>query len=272
MATVPLADRIAGDPLSFYAACFVMIPVAIWVYSMIAWSITEDIDPWFGLPAAAVGVGLGMMAIAPPAPGLGPLFFCAIVGMMIAYPFVRKAAKSRMISDIQIHEMNRAYEALRQRPDHASAQLKLAEALYQRGYVHQALAVGNAALKKLPQNYYAAEHKMVAEWGQYASQGAPSEIRCLSCGTMNDPANTFCIRCREPYLLYHARGGWFGATKVMPVLGLWLVGTLAIVGLPTVVMIPAPLAIRITLIVVLLAGAVFALIKSLGMLQRSETA
>ncbi len=272
MSSATLAERISSDPFSAYAACLVVIPVAIWVYSMIGWSITQDIDPWFGLPAAGVGIGLGIATISPPIPGFGPVFFLAIVAMMVAYPFVRKAARSHMVTQIQLHEMNRAYEALRQRPDHASAQLKLAETLYLRGYIHQALAVADAALKKLPQNYYAAEHKMVAEWRRHTNVAAPTEIRCLSCGTLNNPASPFCMRCREPYLLYHARGSWFGGTRVAPILGFWLVGTLAVVGLPTVAMMPVSIPLRIILIICILAVAVFALIKSLGLLQRSEAA
>ena len=194
-----LQDRLASDPLGAACGCFVWIPIAVWIISMVHWMISGEVETLFGLITIGVAIGLGMVAVNPPGPSLSPLIFCAVCATVLFFPLARLAMNRHALASIDIEQLEKYYAALLARPDNAGALIRLAELLYIRGFPSNAIALGEKALVALPANLFRAEHKMVNAWKfQVSGRNSFAATTCLNCGHSNNPIDLHCQNCAAP--------------------------------------------------------------------------
>ncbi|MBL8064929.1 MAG: hypothetical protein JNM34_03620 [Chthonomonadaceae bacterium] len=226
-------ERVTSDPLGAACACIVWLPVAAWLVWMIHWMVSGDIDPVFGFLSLIVAVGLGVMTVSPPMPGMGPLIFLATVGSMVMFPFIRLSMSRRELASIDIDLMNRCHDALESKPENVGALLKMAEALYARGQPFHAIALGEKALLGMPKNLFRGEHQMVSAWKlRMKSRTAPPYSKCQYCGHAN-PLNEYkCERCNRPFLIDMVRGRSGGGAIGVKLTGAWVTCIIAFLGIP----------------------------------------
>ncbi|MBS1722237.1 MAG: zinc ribbon domain-containing protein [Armatimonadetes bacterium] len=216
------------------STCFIWIPIAVWVVSMIGWIVAGEVETIYGVAAIGCSVGMGLVAAFPPFPALSPALFVLAVAMVVFYPFVRAAANRRALATIEIEQLSKFYDMLQEKPDNWPVMLRLAEILYRRGLPGPALALADRALASMPQTLFRSEHNMVATWrlevGQAGDLGRP--LACLHCGAPNPPGGIHCQKCGAPYLIDLARGRWLGKNTAQQVVVAWIGLGIAFVGIP----------------------------------------
>jgi len=237
---VTFQERVLSDPTTFALSGLVWVVVALWVVSMISWMIQGDVDGGFGIVACFVAIVLGVMTTSPPAKGLTPYFFSAVVGTMITYPIVRRYLNRREMNQMDLDQVERAYEVLRERPDNLSALLRIARVLYERGLAEHAVALGQTALKNVPRDRFHDEYRELNKWKMATRDPALfGSVACLHCRASNAPGTVFCSRCRSPLMLDYVRGGWNSAGAGRKLIAVWILLMFALVGVPLATRLPA---------------------------------
>ena len=240
-----------------------MIPVAIWTISMLSWMIMGEIDPGSGMFAILVGLGLGITTIHPPEPYLSPVCFVAITSMVVFYPIVRSSLTKRAMIKIDLEHLERLHEQVRMNPTNTAAKFKIADMLYNRGYVSHAVAVAENLSEKMPKELYPEENRILNGWrsatrGRLTSRPLP----CPNCGTYNPPGDIRCVQCGDDYLLRLAKGQWLRGFVGSQLLAGWLVAVVAIVGIPTVASLDLPRWMVVGLVVAMMAGGSVVLLRA----------
>ena len=109
-------------------------------------------------PIAAVGcavaLALGYLTMNPPRPEFSPWIALATAAPVVSYPFVSNGMRKRALVQIDVEDVERAYDALGPQPKNPALKFRLAKALYNRGIVDAALAIAEPALKELPRRHY----------------------------------------------------------------------------------------------------------------------
>ena len=231
-----------------------VVPVVVWVYSLISWMVMGEMDALLGTCGIIAALLLGFVAIAPPDPLYSPIAFAGLVGMMIVFPFARRQLDRRANVEIEVEQIEKAYKTLAEMPENAAAMFKLADGLYARGLVSQAVAIADQALASMPKNVFPAEHRVVDLWRRHAPAPA-SPLRCLHCGRTNDPAAVFCESCGAQYLALYARGRWLGRALAWKLVASWAAASVALVGLPVTIQV-AKAAVGLSVLVAMQVGVV----------------
>lgn len=225
-------ERYASDPLGAFAGCLVWIPIAVWIISIVHWLVGGEIEAPFAMLSLIVALGLGMVAVNPPTPTLSPLILAATVCTVVLFPMVRSALNRHALAAIDVEQMERVFENFQQHPNSPSIAVRLAELLFIRGLKANALAIGEDAIKHLPQSVFRAEHQMVATWRLLVPQGETPRTHCPHCGYNNPPTVFSCLRCHRPYVIDLARGKWLGRISAEKLIVIWMVLIMAFVGIP----------------------------------------
>ena len=226
-------ERLASDPLGAICGCVIWIPIAVWTISIIHWMVSSEIEVLFGVLALGSAIGLGVLTVNPPHPGLSPLILMAVVVTVVFFPLARTAINRSALAAIDIEQMDKYYEAFLQRPDNAGAQIRLAELLYIRGMRANAIALGERALLKLPISHFRSEHQMVGSWKLQSNAMSMKPVtRCVNCGFENDPADLRCVKCGSAHIMDLARGKWFGVGAGKKLIAVWIGLMSAFVGIP----------------------------------------
>ncbi len=260
-----MLERVATAPEVFISGCVVWIPVVLLVLRFISWGIQGDLDGVYALMGIAVAISLGVIAVEPPAPFVSPLIFLSLFGAVIALPFAGVAIRRRDMNLIQREDMERAYQTLGLSPQNPSAKFRLAQCLYSQGMIGSALALAESALTQMPVATFANEHKQLAAWKRYRASQRQLEIPpCPACGFRNSPESYSCQRCSQPHLMLAAHGVTKAAGVTAKVVGIWLLATLFLVGIPITVGATAiPVLLRIVLVLVQVGIGIFVLIRLL---------
>ena len=190
-------------------SCVAAIPIAIWVFSLISWSIMGDIDPLLG----AVGIGTAFALLyalhTAPTPLFALLGTVVLFGTVISIPVMRRHMTNRRFAEMDVDRIESAYRMLSAKPDNPMAKYRMAEGLYARGYLWQAVAIAEDALDHLPELGFEAERKSVGGWRRAAeARNRVGLLPCLQCGHVNQAKAVYCARCRSSYLAEYARGKW----------------------------------------------------------------
>ncbi|MHB8636256.1 MAG: hypothetical protein ACYC96_07265 [Fimbriimonadaceae bacterium] len=251
-----IKERLFEHPGAFFAGCFVWIFLAIWIYSLVVWAIQGDLE----FPIAVVGCGialaLGYLTMNPPRPEFAPWIAIATAAPVLSYPFLSNASRKRALVQIDVEEVERAYDALGQQPQNPALKFRLAKALFNRGMVHAALAIAEPALKELPRRHYMDENRMIVGWRSHAVGKPPASYGCLQCGFHNRPGTVFCQGCGGRLFLPHAEGRWVGKATMQKVLVVWFSLMLLVFGIPAATMALQPVA-ALVVIVLMLGLAAF---------------
>lgn len=225
-------EQLADSPFGFVAICCVFIPVTIWVFSFMSWTIMGDVEWEWGILGMLGGAGMGLATIYVPDPNYAPLLLLATVGMMVAFPLLRNHMIKRASTELDIERLERAYETARLNPKNESAKLRVAEVLYSRGYVPEACALYEAGLTGLPPHMFASEYQMLRQWQAQIGGRTASQVRCPHCRAFTAPNELFCGRCGASVYELYAKSSWLGPNIAKRVIAAWVAGVLALIGIP----------------------------------------
>ena len=245
------------------AGCLIWIPLAIWAVVLVGWMVMGDIEPLFGIASLGTGLWLGLVAVKPPEPYMAPLALLAVVVTTVLYVPLSSQVRRRALARIDIEQMERVYDNLSGRSSGTLASMKLAELLYARGMVKEAVSVADNALPSLPKAVYRREHEMVELWRTQAGTGARS-LACLSCGHQVAAGIAVCPFCGARHLLDYAKGRWLGPTVLMRALSAWA-GIVALgLGIPATSASALPALGKVGVILLLLSASVVLVVKALA--------
>lgn len=220
-----------GSLLSL-VGCAVWIPIAIWVYSLVSWSIMGDIEAWMGLLGAFLGIVVGVAIMLQPNEQLTPLLIGVVFSMVVAFPALRTLKTRREFAQIDLESMEDAYEQLSLRPGNLGAAMRIARISYRRGWIGHAVAIAEPALAPFPKDLVGDDLRELRSWKAQMGSDAPPTLTCLECGYRSAPGQLWCESCRAPVLLTHARSSWLGTRTARRWLAAWLAGVASLVGIP----------------------------------------
>ncbi len=221
------------DTLSLILGVIVWIPLTIWIISLVHWMISAEIDGMSGFLGICMGLALGYFTLKPPLPILSPVLFGVTWLTVLLYPVITSSLDKRALVAIDLDSLDKAYNALAQKPDNVGLKLKVARLVYSRGLLGHAIVLGEEALKGMPDQLFQDEHKMINAWKMAA--GNPTEVRslpCLECGYPNAAGRIHCEKCGSPFLLHHAKGKWLGPNLAKRVVACWAAGIALFLGVP----------------------------------------
>ena len=234
-----MTDAIASlgeSPEIAAIGCVALVPVVIWVWSVVHWLVMSEMDVLLGVVGIMVALLLGMVAMMPPEPVHSPIALGGIVGMMIVFPIAKRQLDRRAIIEIEVEQIEKAYKVLSERPESASALFRLADCLYGRGLVGPAVELGERALAGMPKNVFPDENRAVHRWRHAASDASLFRpLPCLECGHSNPCDVAFCGSCGASYLAAYARGKWLGSALVRRLVASWAAAVVSLLGLPLTV-------------------------------------
>lgn len=267
-------DRFSADPIGAFSACFVWIPLAVWIISLIGWMVTGDMEILYGVAGIGAGIGLGLATAFPPDKSLSPLILIAVIVTTVLFPFARAAMNRRALVAIDIEQMEKFGEALRLKPDNVGAMIKLAELLYKRGFPAQAIALAEKALVAMPPSLFRPEHNMVSAWKMVVTDPALFRpVPCLHCGEPTPPGELNCPHCGYPTVLEMAKGKWVPHGTGMQLIAVWIGALIVFVGLPaTAKLSQTSLALGLALMVLQVAFGVWILLKTFLRSGQNEAA
>jgi len=238
--------------------CAVWAPLVVWMYLLVGWMITAEIDLASGVLGIGIAVGLGMLAFNPPSPIVPPLIFLGVLVTSALAPVAKFAYSRAELKSMDYDAMERAYELLGQSPKNVGGKLRMAKALFGQGYVTLASEIGEQAIQGLSEATFREEIKMVRDWRNLAGTKPAPSIRCVRCGQFNTSKHLFCKGCGEKYLLDYAKGRSIDPNMKRKIVSAWLVAMLALIGIPTAAS-ALPIGMAIAVIVFLLIGSLLIL-------------
>jgi hypothetical protein len=239
--------------------CAVWLPISVWVFSLISWSIMGEIDAGIGLLGAALGIVVGVAIMLQPNEQLTPLLLLAVFSMVATFPALRSYHTKREFARLDIEAMENAYEQLSLRPGNLGSTMRIARIAYQRGWVAHAVAIAEPTLSQFPQVVVADDLREMRAWKNQLEPHHHHSMTCLECSTANPPGQLWCMSCRAPILLDHARGAWLGTASARRLVGAWLAGVASLVGIPLAAsLLPRPIAaVFVVLFLALSAGVLW---------------
>lgn len=258
-------DELLINPQLIVIAVIVTLMVAGWTVMHLRWAILGEEDAITAGLCIAVGLFLLFAAIRPPNLYIGYATLGITLATAVLFPILMRLITQRQMLQIEIEQVEGIYSQLYQRPQNWSARFRLAEKLYHRGMIAQAVAIGDKCLSTMPSDSFQNEHRSVSTWRSYLTQD-PREVElvCPKCGTMNQAHEVLCTQCGYGFLEAH-----FRSRIVLPASGRriilgWLGAVTVALGLPWLAALSLPNSLRIGLIAiatvaacVLLLGAVF---------------
>ena len=230
-----MLDRISGEPWAFFGGILVWIPIAIWIISLVHWTVQGDVDVLVSLPGMLVAVVLGVLTMSPPDPRLSPVFFGTVMMTVLFFPFVKAALNKRALHRVDVEQLEKAYEVLHQKPANVGCELRIARILYDKGLPGHAIGIAERVLQNSPGSIFAEEQRMLAQW-RAASHGRNlnEQILCVDCGVKNSPGRTHCTRCGAPYPMDYLKGRLVGGSMARKLIGAWIAAVAAIAGMPLI--------------------------------------
>jgi hypothetical protein len=251
-----LRERVLEQPGVLIASCLVWVPIMIWIWAMLSWTIQGDIDFTSGLAGSVLGIGIGLIAMITRDDRLPILILLAEVVTLIAFPIVRSVLNRHMLNAIEVEAIERTYDLLADKPGNPGLMFRLAKNLYARGMVSPAIAIAEDALQHMPKVSFEEEHGIVRGWTRRAKhEDLNKPMPCFDCGAENPPNLIHCPKCGSPHLLEYARGRWMGRGVARKLIAAWAALMVGIVGIPWASM-SLPPVIAIVAILLMMAGAV----------------
>ena len=226
----------------------------LWISALVHWMVGGEIELVSGILGIATGLGLGVVCLNPPVPFLQPVAYLAVWGTLVLYPFVRAGLTQRELRSVDVYALERAYEALGQRPREAFLRFRLAQAVWKLGMGGHAMRIAEGCLPELDPKVFREEHMIVRGWQRHAP-GAELfvDYACMDCGGACPPGKTHCPACGAPFLLERAQGKVLGKGMGRRIVAAWVAGALALAGLPWASTLPPGPAIGV--VVAILAAA-----------------
>ena len=231
------------------SGCLIWVPLGVWIIALVGWIIQGEVDALGGIAGILIALVMGGMAWV--SPEQAPYLLIGALSIVILFPIARALKDKRELAQIDLHQLERAYEQLSLKPDNVGAKIKIAKTLYDRGAHEHAAAVVEKAIKGLPKQIYEEEHRLVKQWRRGLVSNGSGELPCVVCNAKNKPGELFCYRCGAPFLLHYAKGHWVHPSVIRRLLVVWMAAMISIVGIPlTASKIPMPQSIPVVALLV----------------------
>ena len=228
-----MLQRILSEPWSFWGGIVIWLPLAVWIISLVGWTVTGEIDALAGFAGVLLAVGLGALTLNPPDKSLPPLILTAVVLTTVLFPLVRQMLQKRALNSIDADLVERAYQTLREKPASVGSEVRIASVMYDRGLPGHAIAIVERIIAGMPKGVFGNElEQMASKWRLRTAAGHLRQtVVCATCGTSNEPGPVYCSRCGAPFLLDYLRGGIVGVGIAGKLVLIWLIAIIAAVGL-----------------------------------------
>lgn len=218
----------------FASGCLIWIPIAVWVVAIIHMWVGGDIESPFAVSAILVGIAIIVFTVRPPVDWLSPVLFGATIVTMVMFWPIRRLALEHELKEIDVDRLERALDACEARPDNVASKLAAAEMLFKYGQLGHAIAMADTALTGANPAHFRKELAALAQWRAVAQRAASPVSACIQCGLTNPAGTIRCSRCEAPVLLDSVRGRVIKGNLMRKLITAWAVGTLVVVGVPTV--------------------------------------
>ncbi len=219
------------DPIPVLLGCTVWIPLLLWISALVHWMIGGEIEVPSGILGIFVGIVLGFVSLHPPVPALAPLAYVSVWITLALFPVVRMGLNRRELRSVDVHALERAYEALGQRPRETFLRFRLAMAAWNLGMTGHAIRIAEDCLPSMDPKVFSEEHMIVRRWHR---EQPPAEMfvdyPCLDCGNPCPPGKTHCPTCGAPFLLERVQGKAFRGGTLRKFVAAWAAGAGAIAG------------------------------------------
>lgn len=195
--------------------CIIVCAICGWLIVMKM--VGGDLDFLPGFIAFAALILIMYFCVNPPHPWVPGVGLVVIIALMATFPFAEKELEKREQREYDVERLERAFQALSQKPDNPSAAFEVARWLRVQGFQEDALAIAEGSLGMLGtrrdevknmsvRDAFRAEEAMVKQWRLEGIQPLPATARvCPSCKTTNDPGAIVCKGCGGLYLLEKVR-------------------------------------------------------------------
>ncbi|MFI5385968.1 MAG: hypothetical protein ACHQ50_07590 [Fimbriimonadales bacterium] len=251
---VPLDEIIQHHPQYLAIVIISWVAIGVWVVSLVGWMIQGEVDGVFGVIGIGAAIVLGYFSFMPPSEALRPFTPLPVILTVVMFPILRKALNDRELLLIDVDAAENAYEILRLKPENHMMRFKLARLLYERGHVVSGLAIGEDALRSMPEKIFTDEHRLFGRWKRQNPQVSTAQVvRCNDCGHPNPASAITCEQCGHAHLLDVMRGRLVGPQFARKLIASWIAGIIALVGIPMASLLPPTAA--IVAIVAIMAAA-----------------
>ena len=243
-ATIITVGRPLQDPMTILLGCTVWVPLLLWISALVGWTIANEIEVVSGILGIAVGFALGICCLHPPTPILQPIAYATVWLTLPIFPIARAAMNRRELRGVDVHALERAYDALGQRPREVLARFRVASASWTLGMTGHAIRIAEGCLAEMDPKLFAEEHMIVRRWHREGpSAEAFVDYVCMDCGGACPPGKTHCPTCGAPFLLDRVRGRAFGGALGRKLVAAWIAGAGALAGVVWALTLPPAAAI-----------------------------
>ena len=225
-------DRLSHNSAALIG-CLAWLPLAVWIMSCVNWTITGDIDIATGIAGVGVAIGLGYEAINPPVPQMAPLTVLAVLLTVLMFPFARAAMNRRQLRNIDIENLEKAYQSLGIRPDNIIAKFRIAKILFELGVCGHAVRIGESLQPHMHPRFFTDELRTLRRWQMtHLEARLFAPVRCADCHALNDPGVLFCRQCGSAFLLDFVRGKVVGHRLGRKLVSTWIALVAMLIGIP----------------------------------------
>ena len=230
--------------MTILLGCTVWIPLMLWITALVHWMVAGEIEVVGGVLGIAAGLALGFCTLHPPLPALQPLAYAAVWGTLVLFPFARAAMNQRELRSVDVHALERTYDALGQRPGENFLRFRLAQAAWTLGMTGHAVRIAEDCLQSMDPKLFSEEHMIVRRWHRERPEAeAFVDYACMDCGGPCPAGRTHCPRCGAPFLLDRVRGKAFSKGMGRKIVAAWAAGAVALAGIPWALTLPPGAAI-----------------------------
>lgn len=259
-----MLEKILANPGGFVGGCLVWIPVAIWIYMAISWMLMGEAEIIPGVLCIMVAFSLGYFTSNPPTPMVGHILAATTALSLLAVPIVKHFTRTQMLQSIHGDQLQMYCDTLRQRPN-PGTEFRIAQALWDQGDTKRSIAIAHRVIPNMPVGIFGTEHREFQSW-LMRSRIDPNTLLqetqgCARCGRRCSISAVICPGCGNEVVLSAAKGT--GAGLVRQILIGWSLVVGLVIAMP-LIGVSLPAAISIPIIIAVLVGAGFVLVRLIG--------
>ncbi len=206
------------DAIPRFFLTLITVPLfGLGILKCIHWLLLGEVELWQGLLAMGALMGYWVFFLIVPSDTVAIAMIGIAITLFALMPYAQGQLARADFHAIDVQKLERAYQAIYERPEAVPAYFQLAEALYNLGLDGHAIVIAEQTLNGLSQNLdplknrsprdlYKEEEYRMNQWKRrYTDPKRGHPIKC-KCGYMNPVGTLSCQRCQAPYLVEQFRG------------------------------------------------------------------